>query len=73
MSKKERITQEERNRRAAITAAVEVKMAFEMYAYRIIDHETFSNKMKETAQVMLYSMKPEKETPEVDPAQLTIV
>lgn len=38
--------QQEEKLRKSITHAVDIKALFELYAYRIIDHQTFVEKVK---------------------------
>lgn len=44
--------QKERNRSIAIVACLDAKQAFELYSYRIIDHEGFIIKMIEIGGVL---------------------
>lgn len=39
--------QNEQNRSIAIVACLDAKQAFELYSYRIIDHQAFIDKMVE--------------------------
>jgi hypothetical protein len=57
MSKESNLNSEEKVKAAVIMHAVEVKSSFELYAYRIISHEQFQQRIIELSELVLLEIK----------------
>ncbi len=60
---KETRTQEEINKSAAITHAIEVKSAFELYAYRIITHDQYISQITDLVNFFIHTTQQHKLNP----------
>ncbi len=54
---KTELQQEDKIKAAAITHAVEVKSAFELYAYRVISHEIFIKQITDLTQFFIKNLQ----------------
>lgn len=73
MEKVEKTTkQQEQERSAAIMLAVEMESTFKMYAYHILSHEQFFERVKELNEVFKYSISQKKKHDQLD-GQLDLV
>jgi hypothetical protein len=63
------VTPEEQIKAASIMHAIEVKTAFELYAYRILSHEQFTDRIKELIQ-LFESKQPKKKSTVLDNSHL---
>lgn len=64
--------QQEKERSAAIMLAVEIESTFKLYAYHILSHEQYFERVKELTAVFQYSISQKKKHEELD-NQLNIV
>ncbi len=67
------ITSEERLKAAAIMHAVETESSFKLYAYRIITHDQFTERISELVRLYTQAIKVKENTQPVDQNQTSIL